>query len=105
MVMRPSEVRMNARGRKAHDDQVRKVADASVKMFGETWKHPALKAYNGKEVTVKARLNEAHQTELTAMDGDAVICVMGRGEALTDRSVVKSCFTTGAADQVLALAF
>jgi len=59
--------------------QMRKVQSATIKMFGDAWKHPALKAYNGKDVSVEAKLNEDHQTELTVMDGPHVICVIGRG--------------------------
>jgi len=58
--------------------QTRKVQSATIKMFGDAWKHPALKAYNGKEVLVDAKLNGNHQTELTVMDGDTVVCVIGR---------------------------
>jgi len=58
--------------------KTRKVNSSSFKLFGETWKHQALKAYNGKEVSVEAELNKKNQTELTVMDGETVICVIGR---------------------------
>lgn len=56
----------------------RRVQNASIKMYGSTWKHPALKRYNGKTVSVWPRLNDDHQTELTVTDGEAVICVIGQ---------------------------
>jgi len=58
--------------------QMRKVQSATIKMFGDAWKHPALKPYNGKEVLVDAKLNGNHQTELTVMDGGSVICTIER---------------------------
>lgn len=58
----------------------RKVQNATIKMFGGTWKHPALKPYNGKTVSVCPRLNEYNRTELTVLDGAEVICVIWRGQ-------------------------
>jgi hypothetical protein len=54
----------------------RKVHDRTIKVFGSQWRHEALRPYNGKDVTVKADLNEDHQTELTVTDGDAVVCII-----------------------------
>lgn len=54
----------------------RKVNDTSIKMFGSSWKHPALKPYNGKEVSVEPKLNDSHQTELTVRDGQEIICII-----------------------------